>query len=106
MFNPFVWLLEAVPGWAWAIIAAAGLFGAWRVLGNRGALALLAFIFMAGIYRHGRNTGRADQQAETDEANEKAVKDYDRIKAETDRMSDADLDAANAPWVRKQPSKR
>lgn len=47
-------LLDLIPTWVWLIIAAAGLFGAWRYLGTKGALALLAAIVTAGAYRHGR----------------------------------------------------
>jgi hypothetical protein len=96
------WLLDAVPLWAWAILAAVALLVAWRLLGLRGALAAGGALAGVLTYRAGRKAGGADALSRQKKADEKAVKDHDRIEAETDRMSDADLDDANAPWVRKR----
>lgn len=99
------WLLDAIPTWLWILLAIVALVAAWRVLGLRGMLAVLGAIVTLGAYRAGRKAGGADAAARQQRINDKAVKDYDRIKGETDRMSDADLDAANHPWVRR-PGKR
>lgn len=60
-------LLDLIPTWVWLIVATAGLFGAWRYLGTKGALALLAAILTAGAYRHGRKA------RESEEATRRAV---------------------------------
>lgn len=96
------WLLDHVPLWVWLALAAAALFAAWRFLGWRGVIAVLAAIVTAGAYRAGRKSGSDDALQNVKKANEQAVKDHDRIESETDRMSDAELDAANAPWVRQR----
>jgi len=96
------WLLDKVPLWLWLLLAAVALVAAWRLFGLRGAIAILAALITAGAFRTGRQSGSADALARQKRNDEKAVKDHERIKAETDRMSDDELDAANAPWVRGQ----
>jgi len=96
------WLLDSVPLWAWLVLSAFALLATWRLLGLRGLL--VAGGALAGLlaYRTGRKAGGVDALSRQHKADEEAVKDHDRIEAETDRMSDADLDDANAPWVRKR----
>lgn len=96
------WLLDKIPLWIWIALAVAGLFAAWRFLGLKGMLAAAAAVGGALLYRQGRKTGSSDALAKQKRADEKAVKDHDRIKSETDRMSDAQLDDANSRWVRKR----
>lgn len=95
-------VLDLVPLWVWVIAAVAAAFGAWRLLGTRGLLGAIAGLGAALAYRTGRERGGADAAATQKKADEKAVKDHDKIAADTDRMSDDELDAANAPWVRKR----
>lgn len=96
------WLLDLVPLWVWVIAAVAAAFGAWRLLGTRGLLGAIAGLGAFLAYRTGRERGGADAAAKQKKADEKAVKDHDKIAADTDRMSDDELDASNAPWVRKR----
>jgi len=96
------WLLDKVPLWLWLVLAMVALVAAWRLLGLRGVIAVLAALITAGAYRAGLQRGSADALARQKRNDEKAVKDHERIKAETDRMSDDELDAANAPWVRER----
>lgn len=96
------WLLDLIPLWVWVIAAAAAAFALWRVLGSRVALAAFAASLAFLAHMAGRKSGAADATRKQKQADEKAVKDHDRIEAETDRMSDAQLDDANAPWVRKR----
>lgn len=96
------WLLDLIPVWAWVIAAVAAAFALWRVLGTRGLLGALAGLGAFLAYRTGRERGGADAAAKQKKADEKAVKDHDKIAADTDRMSDDELDASNAPWVRKR----
>lgn len=95
------WLLDKVPIWLWLCLATAAVITLWRIAGLRAALAVLAVIITGGAYRAGRQSGSADALARQKKINEKAVKHHADIKAETDRMSDDDLDAANDPWLRK-----
>ena len=95
-------IFDHVPTWVWLILAVIALLAAWRLLGLRGMLAALGASVTLGAYRAGRQSGGADATARQQKANDKAVKDYEKLNAETDRMSDADLDAANDPWVRKR----
>ena len=95
-------LLDLIPLWVWVIAAAAAAFALWRVLGLRGLIGTIAAAAGVLAYRAGRQSGAADATRKQKQADEKAVKDHDRIEAETDRMSDAQLDDANAPWVRKR----
>lgn len=94
-------LLDYVPTWAWLVLAAIALLAAWRFLGLRGMLAALGAIVTLGAYRAGHKSGNENALARQKKADEKAVKDYEKINSETDHMSDAELDAANSPWVRK-----
>lgn len=104
------WLIEHVPVWLWAVPGAGLLFLAWRFAGFRAALVAAAGVALTmltgGAFRKGLKTGSAGERAKQDKANEKAVKDYERIEAETGRMSDDALDAANDPWVRNRSGKR
>lgn len=95
------WLLDHIPTWALVVAGIVILLAAWRLLGLRGLLATLGALVTLGAYRAGRTAGAGDALAKQQKANEKAVQDYERIDAETDRMSDGDLDASNAPWLRK-----
>lgn len=97
----FDWLLDKVPLWLWIVVAAVALVAAWRLLGFRGMLAAVAAIVTVGVYRAGRQSGGADALARQENADQEAVKDHEQIEDETGRMSDAELDAANDPWVRK-----
>lgn len=96
------WLLEHIPLWGWAIPAAGLLFLAWRYLGLKGMIAAAGAIGAGWLYRSGHKRGSDAALSKQKRADEKAVKDHDRIKSETDRMSDAELDAANSRWVRKR----
>jgi len=95
------WLLDAVPLWAWLILAAVALMAAWRLLGLRGVIAAAGAVAGFLAYRTGRKQGGADALARQHKADAKAVENHDRIEAETDRMSDAQLDAENEKWVRR-----
>ena len=96
------WILDLIPLWAWIVIAAFAAFALWRVLGLRGALAAIGAAAALLAYRQGRKAGGADALRKQKRADDKAVKDHDRIKADTDRMSDDQLDASNDPWLRKR----
>lgn len=96
------WLVDDVPLWVWVALAVAALLAAWRLLGLRGVIAAAGAVAAFLAFRTGRKQGGDDALARQHKADEKAVKDHDRIEAETDRMSDDALDDANAPWVRKR----
>lgn len=96
------WIFDLIPTWALVLAAAVATVLAWRLLGLRGLLAASAAIITAGAYRAGRTHGAVTATERQRKANEKAVKDHADIKAETGRMSDAELDARNDPWVRKR----
>lgn len=96
------WVLDFVPTWVLAVAAVAAAVMAWRLLGLRGLVAAVAAIITAGAYRAGRTHGAATATDRQNKANEKAVNDHADIKADAGRMSDADLDARNDPWVRKR----
>lgn len=61
-----------------------------------GLIVAIAFAFLKG-----RAEGNQDAKAEQAKARDKALSQSKEIENETDRMSDADLDRANRPWVRK-----
>lgn len=94
------WVLDFVPLWVWIALGIGALIATWQLFGLKGMIAAAAAIGTLGAYRAGRKTGGADAIARQKKADEKAVKDHDKIEAETDRMSDSELDGANAPWVR------
>jgi len=104
------WLIDHGAIWFLPIPALGLVFLAWRFAGFRAALIAAAGVALVmltgGAYRAGRKSGDADAKAKQHKANEKAVKDYDAIKNKTGGMSDDDLDAANAPFVRKHGGKR
>ena len=104
------WLADHIPIWAWAVPALGLVYLVWRFAGLRAALVAAAGIGLVmltgGAYRAGRKSGGADARSKQQKANEKAVKDHERIEAETGRMSDDALDAANAPWLRKRSGER
>ena len=58
-------------------------------------------IAIALAFLKGRAEGNQAAKAEQAKAREKALSESKEIENETDRMSDADLDRANRPWVRK-----
>jgi hypothetical protein len=64
-----------------------------------GAGALIIAIGLA--FLKGRQEGNQAAKAEQAKQREKALSESKVIENETDRMSDADLDRANEPWVRK-----
>lgn len=99
MFN---WLLDLIPAWMLVLAAVVVAIVAWRLLGLRGLLAAITAIITAGAYRAGRTQGAEAATERQRKANQKAVKDHADIRAETGRMSDAELDARNDPWVRKR----
>ena len=96
------WILDHVPFLAWVALAIAGLFVAWRFLGLRGMLAALVAVIGGLAYRQGRKAGNKSALKKQRKADEKAVKDYDKIKDETGSLTDDRLDDANDPWVRKR----
>ena len=61
-----------------------------------GLLVAIAFAFLKG-----RADGNRAAKVEQAKQREKAASESKEIENETDRMSDADLDRANRPWVRK-----
>ena len=58
-------------------------------------------IAIAMAFLKGRAEGNQAAKAEQAKARDKALSQSKEIENETDRMSDADLDRANRPWVRK-----
>lgn len=58
-------------------------------------------IAIALVFLKGRAEGNQAAKAEQAKARDKALSESKEIENETDRMSDADLDRANRPWVRK-----
>lgn len=70
-------LLDLIPTWVWLIVTALGLFGAWRYLGTKGALAALAVLGALGAYRSGRKA------RESEEATRRAV---DKLRGTEERL--------------------
>ena len=58
-------------------------------------------VAIALAFLKGRAEGNQAAKAEALKARDKALSESKEIENETDRMSDADLDRANRPWVRK-----
>lgn len=58
-------------------------------------------VAIALAFLRGRQEGNQAAKAEQAKQREKAASQSKEIENETDRMSDADLDRANRPWVRK-----
>ena len=58
-------------------------------------------VAIALAFLKGRADGNQAAKAEQAKARDKALSESKEIENETDRMSDADLDRANRPWVRK-----
>ena len=58
-------------------------------------------VAIALAFLKGRSEGNQAAKAEALKARDKALSQSKEIENETDRMSDADLDRANRPWVRK-----
>lgn len=58
-------------------------------------------VAIALAFLKGRAEGNQAAKAEQAKARDKALSQSKEIENETDRMSDADLDRANRPWVRK-----
>ena len=58
-------------------------------------------VAIAMAFLKGRAEGNQAAKAEALKARDKALSQSKEIENETDRMSDADLDRANRPWVRK-----
>ena len=58
-------------------------------------------VAIALAFLKGRAEGNQASKAEQAKARDKALSESKEIENETDRMSDADLDRANRPWVRK-----
>lgn len=58
-------------------------------------------VAIALAFLKGRSEGKQAAKAEQVKARDKALSQSKEIENETDRMSDADLDRANRPWVRK-----
>lgn len=58
-------------------------------------------VAIALAFLKGRAEGNQSAKAEQAKARDKALSQSKEIENETDRMSDADLDRANRPWVRK-----
>lgn len=73
-------VLLSILSWAWPYIA--------------GALGVLLVIFQQ------RRAGAKAERAKQAERDASAIKQHKEIRDETGRLSDADLDAANRPWVR------
>lgn len=75
-----------------------------RVVGIRRALEIAAAVG-AGLgallmLRRSRQQGWADREARLERDTAAAIDTYRDIQNETARLPDADLDRANAPWVR------
>ena len=58
-------------------------------------------VAIALAFLKGRSEGNQAAKVEQAKARDKALSQSKEIENETDRMSDADLDRANRPWVRK-----
>ena len=58
-------------------------------------------VAIALAFLKGRAEGNQAAKAEALKARDKALSESKEIENETDRMSDADLDRDNKPWVRK-----
>ena len=58
-------------------------------------------VAIALAFLKGRAEGNQAAKAGALKARDKALSESKEIENETDRMSDADLDRANRPWVRK-----
>ncbi len=96
------WLLDLVPLWVWVILAGVAILALWRLLGTEAALGAIAAAAGVLAYRSGRQSGGADALARQRAADDKAVKDHETIAREVGGLDDDDLDARNAPWVRKR----
>lgn len=94
------WLIGHLPWWVIVLAGVAAVLAAWRLLGTRGALAALAAGTGVMLYRWGRGQGAEGALEDQRQADKDAVDEYNRVRRETGRMSDHDLDAANDPWVR------
>ena len=58
-------------------------------------------VAIALAFLKGRAEGNQAAKAEQAKSRDKALSQSKEIENETDRVSDADLDRANRPWVRK-----
>jgi hypothetical protein len=56
--------------------------------------------FIAAIFLKGKSEGRADEQARQTEQTLDDVTTHKEIADDVGSLSDAELDARNAPWVR------
>lgn len=101
-------LLDLIPTWVWIIIAIAALFGAWRYLGFKGMLGLLAAIATVGAYRHGRQTREHEEavrRAQEQLAGAKDRLEMHREATEAERQArdlpDAEARKEALKWARK-----
>jgi len=90
------WLLDFIPWWIWAPLAAGALFAAWRFLGLRGLLAAAAAVALAFVYRAGRKAGSTAAEAQRERERRKAEQELHEMDREASDIEKAVKDQSDA----------
>lgn len=92
----FIWGL--LPWWAWLAIGLAAAIAVYRLLGWKGALAVLATTFGAAAYSRGAKRGIEIERAKQDRADQRARDVIYDNRAEMDALPDDELDRRLNRW--------
>ncbi len=98
------WLWSIVwgwlPWWAWAAIGVGLAFAAYRLLGWKGALAVLAVTFGSVAYSRGARRGVAVERAKQDAADDRVADTITENRTEVRAKSDEELDQEIDRWTK------
>jgi len=95
----FVWGL--MPWWAWLILGVGLAAVAYRLLGWKGVVAVVATTAGVVAYSRGAKKGIEVERAKQDAADDKAREVIADKKADTKTMSDKELDQEVDKWTRR-----
>lgn len=98
------WLWSIVwgwlPWWVWLVIGVAAAFAAYRLLGWKGALAVLTVTFGSVAYSRVAKRGIAVERAKQDAADDKARDTITENRTEVRAKSDEELDREVNRWIK------
>lgn len=89
-----------LPWWAWAAIGIGAAFAVYRLLGWKGALAVLAVTFGSVAYSRGAKRGLEVERAKQDAADDKARDTITETRNDVRSKSDKELDAETDRWTK------
>jgi hypothetical protein len=96
----WAWFWNLMPTWAWVALGVAAAVVAWRLLGWKGVVAVLAVTFGSVAYSRGIKTGSGAERAKQDAVDDKARDTITETRNDVRSKSDVELDRETDRWTK------